>query len=68
MHKHELNAARWRKSSHSDDNNGNCLEVAEGIPGIVPVRDSKVAPHGPAVIVTPGAWTAFLEGVRGGGV
>ncbi|WP_030573733.1 DUF397 domain-containing protein [Streptomyces aureocirculatus] len=58
-------AAHWRKSSHSDDNNGNCVEVAHGIPGVVPVRDSKaVGPHSPVVVVSPGAWTAFLSHVR----
>ncbi|KUF20227.1 DUF397 domain-containing protein [Streptomyces silvensis] len=67
MQKHALNTARWRKSSHSDDNNGNCLEVADGIPGIVPVRDSKAGPHGPVVTVTPAAWAAFLSGVACGG-
>ncbi|WP_373420856.1 DUF397 domain-containing protein, partial [Streptomyces scabiei] len=29
------------KSSHSGDNGGNCIEVAPGFPGLVPVRDSK---------------------------
>jgi len=35
--------ARWRKSSYSSPNGGNCLEVGEGAMfGAVPVRDSKV--------------------------
>ncbi|MFJ2649005.1 DUF397 domain-containing protein [Streptomyces sp. NPDC087420] len=49
----------WRKSSHSSDNGGNCLEIATNLPGIVPVRDSKT-PEGPALMLTPAAWNAFV--------
>lgn len=31
----------WRKSSYSGSNGGECVEIAIGIPGTVPVRDSK---------------------------
>jgi hypothetical protein len=37
----------WRKSTYSGGDNGDCIEVADHIPGVVPVRDST-APHGPA--------------------
>ncbi|MBC7271267.1 MAG: DUF397 domain-containing protein, partial [Streptomyces sp.] len=37
----DLSTAAWRKSSYSDGGDNNCLEVADGHPGIVPVRDSK---------------------------
>ncbi|WP_240554059.1 DUF397 domain-containing protein, partial [Streptomyces niveiscabiei] len=30
----------WRKSSYSDNTGGNCLEVLDGHPTSVPVRDS----------------------------
>ncbi|GAA3039865.1 DUF397 domain-containing protein [Kitasatospora sp. NPDC127116] len=43
----------WRKSSYSNGD-GDCVEVAEGIAGMVPVRDSK-DPHGPALRFTPEA-------------
>ncbi|WP_203186824.1 DUF397 domain-containing protein [Streptomyces pratensis] len=39
------------------------LEVADGFPGLVPVRDSKVA-AGPILIVAAPAWAAFVDGVR----
>jgi len=55
-------AARWRKSTHSDDNGGECLEVADGVPGIVPVRDSKVA-AGPVLLIGSAAWTEFIGAV-----
>ncbi|MER7697098.1 DUF397 domain-containing protein [Streptomyces sp. NPDC096095] len=36
--------------------------MADGFPGVVPVRDSK-NPHGPALVLPAAAWTAFLAGV-----
>ena len=35
------------------------MEVADGSPGAVPVRDSKV-PHGPALTFGAGTWAAFI--------
>ncbi|GAA4187038.1 DUF397 domain-containing protein [Streptosporangium oxazolinicum] len=59
-----LNGAEWRKSSVSGDN-GQCVEVATNLSGIVAVRDSK-NPTGPALVFTPKEWGAFLGGVRAG--
>ncbi|GGS58351.1 DUF397 domain-containing protein [Streptomyces griseoviridis] len=53
----------WRKSSYSDGGANNCVEVADGIPGLVPVRDSKVG-DGDVVLVGRDAWGAFVRGVR----
>ncbi|MGW3728714.1 DUF397 domain-containing protein [Streptomyces sp. NPDC000851] len=51
MREYALTNARWRKSSYSGGAGGeDCLEVADGVPGVVPVRDSKV-PHGPVVVI-----------------
>ncbi|MEU9980500.1 DUF397 domain-containing protein [Streptomyces sp. NPDC050856] len=61
----DLAAAVWRKSSHSTAAEGLCVEVADDLPGIVPVRDSK-APHGPAVIVPAHAWTPFVNALKAG--
>ncbi|QIB45918.1 DUF397 domain-containing protein [Streptomyces aureoverticillatus] len=58
-----VGAARWRKSTYSNGEGGSCLEVADGIPGLVPLRDSKVAPHGPVVIVGAAAWNTFIRDV-----
>ncbi|MEU8299122.1 DUF397 domain-containing protein [Micromonospora sp. NPDC048909] len=55
----ELNGARWRKSSRSSGNGGNCVEVADNLPGVIGVRDSK-DPTGPALIFAPAAWHAFV--------
>ncbi|MGK4582699.1 DUF397 domain-containing protein [Kitasatospora sp. HPMI-4] len=54
----------WRKSSFSGAQS-NCVEVADGVPGVVPVRDSK-DPHGPALVFPADAWSAFVAGVKEG--
>ncbi|MEV0096620.1 DUF397 domain-containing protein [Streptomyces sp. NPDC050738] len=59
MHTYDLSNARWRKSTYSNGEGGNCLEVSDDHPGIVPVRDSK-QPHGPALLIPAESWTAFL--------
>ncbi|MCF6523091.1 DUF397 domain-containing protein [Streptomyces sp. JJ36] len=55
----------WRKSSYSNGDGAECLEVADGHPGAVPVRDSKV-PQGPALVFPAGGWAAFVTAVRSG--
>ncbi|MDG9722220.1 DUF397 domain-containing protein [Streptomyces sp. DH41] len=54
-----LNPIRWRKSSYSNVDGGNCLEVADGVPAAVPVRDSKDA-EGPVLMIPRLAWTQFV--------
>lgn len=56
-------AAHWRKSSYSGGDGGEaCVEVAAGLLGVVPVRDSKVA-DGPVIVVGSVAWTEFIGGI-----
>ncbi|TDB80966.1 DUF397 domain-containing protein [Micromonospora sp. KC721] len=57
-----MTTARWRKSSRSG-NQGDCVEVADTLPGGVGVRDSK-DPTGPVLIFPRAAWSAFTEGLR----
>ncbi|MDV7218484.1 DUF397 domain-containing protein [Streptomyces prunicolor] len=53
----------WFKSSHSDDEGDNCVEVALPTPQLtVHIRDSKNA-TGPELALPAPAWTAFLSGV-----
>ncbi|MEU3977187.1 DUF397 domain-containing protein [Streptomyces bacillaris] len=59
----DLTSATWRKSSYSNSDGGQCVEVSDGFPGVVPVRDSK-QPEGPAVIFGTSAWTAFVDNIR----
>ncbi|MFI6932971.1 DUF397 domain-containing protein [Streptomyces sp. NPDC050287] len=60
MHEYDLSNASWRKSSYSNGDGGNCVEVADGVPGVVPVRDSKV-PGGPVLLVRSAAWAEFVR-------
>ena len=60
MNRHELSAAIWIKSSYSDNDGGNCVEIAPAIPAVVPVRDSK-NPDGPVLVVSRSAWLAFVS-------
>lgn len=55
----DLSRAAWHKSSYSSQD-GNCVEVALNLPGIVAIRDSK-DPEGPALVVTQEAWGAFIR-------
>ena len=56
----DLSGARWRKSTRSGGNGGDCVEVAGNLPGVVGVRDSK-DPAGPVLTFTPDAWRAFVR-------
>ncbi|GGX55406.1 DUF397 domain-containing protein [Streptomyces fructofermentans] len=62
MREHDLSAARWRRSSYSDDNGGECVEIADGVPGVLPVRDSK-CPDGPVLVLGERAWSEFVGGL-----
>ncbi|MGI5213006.1 DUF397 domain-containing protein [Plantactinospora sp. CA-290183] len=55
--------AVWRKSSRSNDQ-GLCVEVADNLPGIVGVRDSK--DPGPVLAFGPAGWAAFVAATRSG--
>ena len=59
---YDLSTARWRTSSYSNAEGGECVEVAGGFPDFVPVRDSK-NPEGPVIVVSAGAWRGFVGGV-----
>ncbi|MGW8556963.1 DUF397 domain-containing protein [Streptomyces tubercidicus] len=59
---YDLSGIAWRKSSHSSAN-GQCVEIGDGLPGVIPVRDSK-HPAGPRLVFGAGAWTSFLAKVK----
>ncbi|MCH0571410.1 DUF397 domain-containing protein [Streptomyces sp. MUM 136J] len=59
-----LSTIQWRKSSHSNVDGGNCLEVADGFPGAVLVRDSKKN-SGAALLVGDKAWFRFIQSLKG---
>jgi hypothetical protein len=61
----DLSQAIWRKSTFSNGNGGDCVEIAINIPGVIAMRDSK-DPDGPRLVFTPAEWAAFVAGVRDG--
>ncbi|MFD8082840.1 DUF397 domain-containing protein [Kitasatospora sp. NPDC059722] len=60
----DLSSVHWRKSTYSGGG-GECIEVAPGFTGVMPVRDSK-DPEGPALIFSPAAWQSFITAIRTG--
>ncbi|MGW3293958.1 DUF397 domain-containing protein [Streptomyces xiamenensis] len=57
--------ATWRKSSYSENGEGGCIEVADGHPGVMPVRDSK-NPTGPAIVFPTSHWGCFVSAAKNG--
>ena len=49
----------WRTSSYSNGMGGECVEVAP-LPGVIAVRDSKVA-LGPHLRLSTSAWQSFIQ-------
>ncbi|MEV0943839.1 DUF397 domain-containing protein [Micromonospora wenchangensis] len=50
---------RWRTASRSSNNGGDCVEVADNLPGRVLVRDSKDRAGG-TLSFAPEIWRAFV--------
>jgi hypothetical protein len=55
--------ARWRKSSYSGGQGGNCVEVA-GDSRRVLVRDTRQARTGPVLEFSAQAWRRFADQVK----
>lgn len=60
----DLSRAEWCMSSHSSQD-GNCVEVARNLPGLVAVRDSKRR-DGLVLVVGSRQWTSFVAAVKTG--
>lgn len=54
----------WRKSSHSEGNGGNCVEVAR-LDTKIAIRDSK-NPCGPELVLSADTWRYFNKAVCAG--
>jgi len=55
----DLSSVTWRKSSYSNQDGGQCVEVAPDHPSVVPVRDSKNPARG-ALVFSAAAWAQFV--------
>ncbi|GHG45915.1 DUF397 domain-containing protein [Streptomyces griseocarneus] len=60
----DLSAAKWRTSSYTNGDGGNCVEIADNLPGIVPVRDTKTAPQGTTLVFPATAWAVFVRTLK----
>ncbi|SFT42968.1 protein of unknown function [Actinopolyspora lacussalsi subsp. righensis] len=56
--------ANWRRSSRSGTGGGNCVEVAQNLPGTALLRDSKLGTDSPVLAVSPHRFTAFVEAIK----
>jgi predicted secreted Zn-dependent protease len=61
-HHQDLSRAAWRKSTYSGQD-GNCVEIATNIAGLIAIRDSK-NPAGPALNFAHSDWAAFIQGIK----
>ncbi len=52
----------WRKSSHSDETGGHCIELA-ALPHAIAIRDSK-APDSGRLTLTPHTFSALLAHLK----
>ncbi|WP_188127300.1 DUF397 domain-containing protein [Actinoplanes lobatus] len=60
-----MTGATWHKSSRSGSNGGDCVEVADNLPDVVAVRDTKNRDGGTLTFSREG-WAAFVAGVKDG--
>ncbi|MEU5657055.1 DUF397 domain-containing protein [Streptomyces sp. NPDC047737] len=63
----DLSAVAWRKSTYSNSDGGQCVEVSDDFAAVIPVRDSK-NPHGPALTFAADGWSSFVSAVKDGAV
>ncbi|MDR7303207.1 DUF397 domain-containing protein [Haloactinomyces albus] len=62
----DLHRAVWRKSSRSGGNGGNCVEVAQNLPGSALIRDSKLGETSPVLALPPAQFAAFVGTIKDG--
>ncbi|MFF3120985.1 DUF397 domain-containing protein [Streptomyces sp. NPDC057908] len=59
----DLSTASWRTSSYSNGDGGECVEVADNVPGFVPVRDTKLT-DSPVLALRTASWAAFVRNIK----
>lgn len=63
--RNDLPEDNWRKSSYSEANGGQCVEMQRTPEGLVALGDSKDRSQG-AHTFSPTAWASFVAGVKAG--
>jgi uncharacterized protein DUF397 len=58
----DLSRAEWQKSSYSGQD-GNCVEVARNLPGIVAIRDSKEL-DATRLVISRQSWQVFVSSLQ----
>ncbi|MFI2290222.1 DUF397 domain-containing protein [Streptomyces niveus] len=61
----DRNVVNWRKSSYSNQDGGECIEVSDDFGALIPVRDSK-NPLGPVLAFGAPGWASFVSAVKDG--
>lgn len=56
-------ATEWRKASYSKGQS-DCVEITDGVPGWIGIRDSKLGADSPILALTTAEWAAFTAGVK----
>jgi hypothetical protein len=56
-----LTGATWRTATRSGSTD--CVEVADNLPGVMAVRDSKDR-QGPVLAFTPSTWRTFVARLK----
>ncbi|MFE7264267.1 DUF397 domain-containing protein [Streptomyces sp. NPDC057592] len=59
----DLSTASGRTSSYTNGDGGECVEVADNVPGFVPVRDTKLT-DSPVLPFRAPVWAAFVQSVK----
>jgi hypothetical protein len=67
MKRHDLPDNGWSRSTYSEDNGGQCLEVRQTPQGLVAVRDSKNPQLGVQAFAAA-HWQRFIAAVTDGSV
>jgi hypothetical protein len=63
----DFSTAEWRKSSHSGNDYGQCVELA-AVAGVIGVRDSKQRGNGPVLQFSRHEMAALLRAIKHGGL